>query len=606
MRFAALAVLAALVMVPAAQAADSTTRHGLSIHGELKYPANFTHFDYVNPDAPKGGTVRYSAIGTFDTLNPYVIRGVAGPIVFDTLTAPAQDEASVAYGLIAESFEIPADHTSVTFHLRREAKFQDGSPITPEDVIWTLQMLREKGKPFYRNYYGDVTKAEKIGDHSVKFSFKSSDNAELPLILGQLPVLSKAYWNGKDFEATTLEAPLRSGPYKVESLEPGRSITFRRDPNYWGQNLPVNKGRNNFDVIRYDYYRDSNVALEAFKADQYDIRRENSSKNWSTGYDSPALKAGLFKMEAIPNEVPTGMQAFGFNLRNELFKDPKVRQALAYAFDFEWSNKNLFYGMYSRTKSYFSNSELASQGLPSVDELAVLEKYKDRLPPEVFSKTYEPPKTDATGNIRDNLREGLRLLKEAGWTVKGKNLVNDKTGKPFTFEILLYEPVFERIALPFKQNLERLGITMNIRTVDIAQYQKRMDDRDFEMAIVSFPQSDSPGNEQRDYWSSAAAKDPASRNELGIADPVIDELIELLIQSPDHKTLVTRVRALDRVLLWGFYTIPQWHYSKFNVAAWERFGRPAKAPKYEVGLDTWWWDQKKADATAKREPQVVK
>jgi len=531
---------------------------------------------------------------------------VPGPILFDTLTSPAQDEASIAYGLIAEKFEIPADRTSITFHLRKEAKFQDGSPITPEDVIWTFQMLRDKGKPFYRGYYGDVTKVEKTGDHSVKFSFKSGDNAELPMILGQLPVLSKAYWNGKDFEATTLEAPLRSGAYKVDSLEPGRSITFRRDPNYWGRDLPVNKGRNNFDVIRYDYYRDGNVALEAFKADQYDIRRENSSKNWATGYDSPALKAGLFKKEEIPNELPAGMQAFGFNLRNELFKDPKVRQALAYAFDFEWSNKNLFYGMYSRTKSYFANSEFASQGLPAGDELAILTKYKDRLPPEVFSKTYEPPKTDGTGNIRDNLREALRLLKEAGWNVKGKNLVNDKTGKPFTFEILLYDSLFERVVLPFKQNLERLGVTMNVRTVDIAQYQKRMDDRDFEMAVVGFPQSDSPGNEQRDYWSSAAAKDPASRNELGIADPVIDELIEALIQSPDKKTLVTRVHALDRVLLAGYYTIPQWHYSKFNIAAWERFGRPATAPKYEVGLDTWWWDQKKADATAKREPSVVK
>jgi microcin C transport system substrate-binding protein len=451
-----------------------------------------------------------------------------------------------------------------------------------------------------------VTKVVKEGDRGVRFYFKSAKNRELPQILGQMPVLSKAYWSKRDFEKTTLDPPLGSGPYTIQSLDPGRSITYRRVADYWGADLPVNKGRYNFDTIRYDYYRDATIALEAFKAGQYDARVENSSKDWATGYDGPALRAGLIRKEQIPNKLPSGMQGFGYNLRRPIFQDPRVREALAYAFDFEWSNKNLFYGAYQRTRSYFDNSELAAVGLPQGKELAILDKFRGQIPDAVFTTEYDPPKYDGSGNIRDGLRKALALLKEAGWTFKGETLVNDKTGQPFEFEILLDNPQFERIVLPFVQNLKRMGITARVRTVDTAQYERRMETFDYDMTVVLFAESLSPGNEQREYWGSQAADEQGSRNLLGIKNKVVDALIEELIQAPDRASLVAHARALDRVLQYGYYVIPNFHLDAFRVAYWNKFRRPAVSPKFALGFDTWWLDPTAEKSVEAKKGEVLK
>jgi microcin C transport system substrate-binding protein len=606
-----LALSLALARSGGVQAADTrvSSGHGLSIYGDLKYGPGFKHFEYVNPDAPKGGDVRLAAIGTFDSLNPYILKGVPASGLgqtFETLTVSSTDEPSSEYGLIAESIEVPADRTWVAFTLRPEARFHDGSPITAADVVWTFQTLKTKGHPAYRAYYAQVVKAEAIGPRKVKFTFGPGENRELPVITGQLPVLSKAYWSTRDFERTTLDAPLGSGPYRVESVDAGRSIAYRRVKDYWGAKLPVRVGQENFDTIRYDYYRDGTVALEAFKAGQYDFRLENSAKNWATAYNVPAVARGLLKKEEIPNQVPTGMQGYVFNTRRPIFQDRRVRQALGYAFDFEWSNKNLFYGAYVRTRSYFSNSELASRGLPGGEELKVLDLFRAQLVPEVFTTPYAPPKTDGVGDIRASLREALSLLKEAGWIVRGQRLVNARTGEPMQFEILLDDPQFERITLPFAKNLERLGVTARVRTVDTAQYQNRIDNFDFDMAVTVWPESLSPGNEQTDYWTSERAGVPGSRNLAGIRDPVVDKLVQLVIRAPDRASLIARTQALDRVLLWGFYVIPHYHIRSFRVAFWDKFDRPRTSPKYALGFDTWWVDAKKDAELVRRKGEGFK
>jgi microcin C transport system substrate-binding protein len=603
------AIAIGLILLLMAGGAGAAPSDGMSLFGDLKYGPGFTHFDYTNRQAPKGGTIRYSAIGTFDTLNPFVINGVAAAgigAVFDTLSASSQDEPASEYGLAARSIDLAPDKLSVLYTLRSEARFHDRTPMTPEDVIWTFETLRAKGQPTYRLYYGDVTKVEKEGDRGVRFYFKSAKNRELPQILGQMPVLSKAYWSKRDFEKTTLDPPLGSGPYAVQSLDPGRSITYRRVADYWGADLPVNKGRYNFDIIRYDYYRDATIALEAFKAGQYDARLEISSKDWATGYDGPALRAGLIKKEQIPNQLASGMQGFGFNLRRPIFQDPRVREALAYAFDFEWSNKNLFYGAYQRTRSYFDNSELAATGMPQGRELAILDKFRGQIPDAVFTAQYDPPKSDGSGNIRDGLRAALVLLKQAGWTFKGETLVNDKTGQPFEFEILLDNPQFERIVLPFVQNLKRMGITARVRTVDTAQYEKRMETFDYDMTVVLFPESLSPGNEQREFWGSQAADAQGSRNLLGIKSKIVDALVEELIQAPDRASLVAHTRALDRVLQYGYYVIPNFHLAAFRVAYWDKFRRPAVSPKYALGFDTWWVDPNAEKSVEAKKGEVLK
>jgi len=597
---AALAAGGAAALALAAAPAVSVS-HGFAMHGDLKYGPGFAHFEYVNPRAPKGGEVRLAAIGTFDSLNPFILKGIPAAglgEVFDTLTVGAADEPFSQYGLVAETIETPADRSWVAFTLRRGARFHDGSPITADDVVWTFETLKRKGHPFYRAYYRHVLRAEKAGERRVKFVFERGDNRELPLIVGQMPVLSRAYWAGRDFEKTTLEPPLGSGPYRVETVEPGRSITYRRVRDYWGAGLPVNVGRDNFDVIRYDYYRDTTVALEAFKAGHYDFRQENVAKHWATAYTGPAVSQGLIRREEIPHEVPTGMQGYVFNERRPLFRDRRVRWALAHAFDFEWTNKHLFYGAYTRTRSYFSNSELAARGLPSPEELRVLEPLRGLVPEEVFTREYVPPTTDGSGNIRENLRIALDLLRQAGWQVRGQRLV-DAQGRPFEFEILGNDPSFERVHLPFVRNLERLGIVARVRTVDSAQYQTRLDTFDFDMTVAVWGQSLSPGNEQRDFWHSESADVPGSRNLAGIKDPAVDRLVELVIQAPDRPSLVARTRALDRVLLWGHHVIPHWHIRAWRVAYWDKFARPAVAPKYALGFDTWWVDPAK-DAELQR------
>jgi microcin C transport system substrate-binding protein len=576
--------------------------HGFAMHGEPKYGPDFRHFDYVNPDAPKGGEARFAAIGSFDTFNPFVIKGQpAGGLgfVFESLMTGSADEAFTEYGLIAETIQVPTDRSWVIFALRPEARFHDGSPITVDDVIFSFETLRSKGRPFYRFYYANVANVERLDERRVKFSFNESENRELPLIIGQMPILSKAYWENRDFESTTLEPPLSSGPYRVESFETGRFVLYKRDENYWGKDLPVNRGSYNFDRMRYDYYRDTTVALEAFKAGAYDIRPENVAKLWASGYDSPAVERGLIIKAEIPNELPSGMQGFAYNLRRALFQDARVRHALAYAFDFEWSNRNLFYDQYTRTRSYFDNSELASRGLPSEQELEILEPLRDRIPGQVFTQAYEPPDAGSTERLRDNLQTALQLLQSAGWVFKDRKLVHGESGRPFAFEILLNAPTWERIALPFARNLQRLGINARVRTVDSAQYENRVTQFDFDMLVEVWGQSLSPGNEQRDFWGSRAADLPGSRNVVGIKDPAIDQLIEKVIEAPDRDALISRVRALDRVLLWHHFVIPHWHLPYTRVAFWDKFGRPAVTPVQGVQLSSWWVDPEKA-ATLER------
>ncbi|HEX4113346.1 MAG TPA: extracellular solute-binding protein [Stellaceae bacterium] len=597
MRIALSAFFACLCFAGAAAAAPSGA---IALYGDLKYKPGFTHFDYTDPDAPKGGAVKLNAIGTYDTFNPFTLKGVKADglgYLFDTLMVPSADEPDTQYGLVAQSVEVAPDRLSVIFQLRPDARFHDGSAMTPADVIWTFDTLKAKGAPQYHLYYADVTKAEQVGEHGVKFTLRSAENRELPLILGELPVLSKKYWQSRDFEKTTLDQPLGSGPYTIASYDPGRSITYRLVPDYWAKDLPVNKGRFNFGTIRYDYYRDASVALEAFKAGQYDFRSENVAKNWAIGYACPALSAGLIKQTSIKNEVPQGMQGFAYNARRPLFQDRRVREALDYLFDFEWANKNLFYGAYTRTESYFSNSDLAASGLPGADELKLLEPLKSDIPPEVFTTVYRAPKTDGTGNIRDNIKKALILLHSAGWDVKGGRLVNAQ-GKQFAFEFLNVEAEFERILLPFGDNLRRIGIAMNLRTVDPAQYQNRLNDYDFDMTVTVVPESLSPGNEQRGYWTAAAADEPGGNNVMGVKSKAVDQLVGLIIAAPDRPTLLTRVHALDRVLLQSHYVIPNWHIDVFRVAYWDKFGRPKQNPPYAFAFDTWWVDPARDRALA--------
>jgi len=579
-----------------ASAMAAPAAHGIAMHGDLKYPADFTHFDYTNPDAPKGGKVRLSALGSFDSLNSHILKGRPASslgLLFDTLTDNSEDEAFSQYGLIAESMEVPEDRRWIIFNLRPQARFHDGSPVTADDVKFSLEILKSKGHPFYRSYFGSVGKVEVLGKHRVKFSFEGGENREMPLIIGQMPILPKDWWANREFDETTLDFPLGSGPYRIKEIDPGRSITYERVKDYWGRDLPVNKGRYNFDEIRIDYYRDATVALEAFKAGEFDFNQENVAKNWATAYDIPALHNGQIIKEGIAHEQGTGMQGFVFNTRRPMFSDPRVREALGLLFDFEWTNKTLFYDAYTRSNSYFSNTELASSGLPQGEELAILERYRDQLPAELFIKPFTLPVTNGDGNIRPNLRQALGLLKQAGWQLKDKKLV-DRDGQPMTFEILLVQPTFERVVLPYTRNLEKLGIEVSVRTVDTSQYKNRLDQFDFDMVVGSFGQSLSPGNEQRDFWSSRVADEQGSRNLMGIKNPVIDDLIELVIAAPDRASLVARTRALDRALLWHHYVIPNWHIAQHRIVYWNKFGHPKIAPRYALGFYTWWVDADKA------------
>jgi len=576
-------------------------RHALSLLAPPALPPDFSAFPWVNPDAPKGGAIALTALGSYDSFNPFILRGtpaVGIGLIYDTLLAPNPDEASVEYANLAEYVELAADGLSVAFTLREGAHWHDGRPITAEDVAWTFGILREHGRPLFRAYYAGVAECLAESPRRVRFTFKNGDNRELALILGQISPLPRHWWEGRDFARPLLDPPLGSGAYRIDSFEAGRGVTYARVPEAWGRDLPTQRGQNNFDTIRYDYYRDSTVALEAFKAGRIDFRTENIARDWATAYDFPARSAGLVKLGELRHELPTGMQAFAMNLRKPMFQDRRVRQALGLVFDFEWMNANLFYGAYARTESYFSNSDFAARGLPQGAELALLEPFRAQLPPEVFTEEFHLPVTDGSGSNRDGTRAALRLLREAGWTIRERRLVGPQ-GQPFEFEILLNGPSFERVALPYVQALARIGMEARVRTVDPAQYQVRMDGFDYDMTVDVIPQSNSPGNEQRDFFTCATASQHGSQNIAGFCNPVVDALVDKIIAAPDLPTLTTTVRALDRVLLWNHFVIPQWHLRSFWIAYWDRFGRPAKNPRYGLGFpSSWWFDAAKDAALA--------
>jgi microcin C transport system substrate-binding protein len=620
---------AAVLAVPAAQALDGVVRpdgaaaqgaagepgwrHGLSLFDELKYPQGFKHFDYVNPKAPKGGVARMIAFGTFDNFNQ-VTAGVRGSLasgttlMYDALMVSAMDEVSTEYGQLAESVRHPDDHAWVTYRLRADAKWHDGRPVTVDDVIYSLEVFK-KHHPQYSAYYRHVTKAEKTGERDVTFTFDGPGNRELPLIVGQLMVLPKHWWEGNDANgkkrevgATTLEPPLGSGPYRVKQFVAGRTVVYERVKDYWGKDLPVSVGRDNFDEIRYEYFRDPTVAIEAFKADHVDWRSENSAKNWATAYDFPAVRDKRVLLEEFDINSIGVMQGFVFNTRRGKFQDPRVRRAFNFAFDFEEMNRQIFFGQYKRVASYFEGTELASRGLPEGAELAILESVRDKVPPEVFKQPYENPVGGDPTKVRTNLREGVRLLREAGYEVRDRRLVNVKTGEPLTVEFLMSSPDTVRFVEPYKPNLERLGIGVTMRTVDDAQYENRLRQWDYDIITSTWGQSLSPGNEQRGYWGSESADRPGSRNYIGVKNPAIDALIERVIFAKSRDELVAATRALDRVLLWNHYVVPQWTYGKVRSARWNRFGRPDPLPKYGFSAfpTLWWWDEARAAKAGSR------
>jgi microcin C transport system substrate-binding protein len=603
---------AALLGAPAlsalpAFAQDREWKHGLSLFGELKYPAGFKNFNYVNPQAPKGGAARLIAFGTFDNLNMVVAyvkgslaSGVAS-LTMQNLLTEALDEVSTEYGLLAESVSHPPDFSSVTYRLRKEARWHDGKPVTADDVIFSFEVLKENSPPLAA-YYRHVTKAEQSGEREVTFTFDGAGNRELPQIVGQLTILPKHWWEGTDASGnkrnvanTTLEPPLGSGPYKLKSLTPGRSLVFERVKDHWAKDLNVYVGQNNFDEIRFEYFRDATVAIEAFKADQVDWRSENSAKNWATAYDFPAANDKRVILEEFPIRNFGNMQAFAFNIRRDKFKDPKVRRAFNFVFDFEEMNKQIFFGKYKRIASYFEGTELASRGLPEGHELEILNTVKDKVPPEVFTTAYTNPVNGDPQKVRTNLRESLKLMREGGYEVKNTKLVN-KNGEQFTVEFLVEDPATERFVLFYKPSLERLGIAVTVRVVDTAQYENRLRQWDFDIIVASWGESLSPGNEQRGFWGSRAADQPGSRNLIGIKNEAIDKLIDRVIFTKDRDELVAATKALDRVLLWHHYVVPQWTYPYARTARWDRFGRPETMPKYAAAAfpNIWWWDEARA------------
>ncbi len=613
---ALVAPAAALPAVPdAARADDKAWRHGLSLFGDLKYPAGFKHFDYVNPEAPKGGVVRFGVPGTFDNFN-VVIRGVKGNIaagidqIYQRLLSGALDEVSGEYGLLAEAVSHPADFSHVTYRLRPEAKWHDGKPITADDVIFSFEAFK-KYHPQYSAYYRHVTRTEKTGEREITFTFDAPGNRELPQIVGQFNVLPKHWWEGtdpsgkkRDLSVTTLEVPLGSGAYRIKEFTAGRTIVLERVKDHWAKDLNVCVGRDNFDELRFDYFRDSIVAREAFKGDALDWRTENSAKDWATAYDFPAVKEKRVVTEEFEVRSQGVMQAFAFNIRRDKFKDPRVRLAMNYAFDFEEMNKQIFFGQYKRIASYFEGLELAASGLPQGKELEILETVRAKVPADVFTTPYTNPVGGTPENVRANVREALRLLKEAGYEVRNQKLTNVKTGEPFAIEFLVSaaDPGGERFVSFYRPSLERIGMTISIRSVDNTQFINRERNRDFDMMTNSWGESLSPGNEQRGNWGSQAADQNGSENLVGIKNEAVDALIERVIFAKDRAELVAATKALDRVLLWNHYVVPQWTYGKQRTARWDRYGRPAELPKYAAAAfpTVWWWDAARAAKTGSR------
>lgn len=574
--------------------------HGHALVGSLKYKKGFEHFEYADPDAPAGGIITLASIGTFDSFNPFILKGNPAPsvsLLFESLMTSAADEPSSVYGLIAESLEYPEDNSSVTFKLRKEARWNDQTPVSAEDVIYSFEKLTKEGHPFYDNYYKDVDRAEKTGEREVTFYFKTKNNPELPHIMGQLDIICKHYYEENvPFDKPSEKPPVTCGPYKVLAFNMGKSITYIRDKDYWGWNIPAVKGQYKFEKIHIITFQDANVRFQAFKAGKFDFNLENMSKRWATEYNGEMFNKGIIIKETIPDLNPQGFQGFVFNIRKDIFKDRLVRMAISYAFDFEWSNKYLFFGAYTRTRSFFENSIFASYlaGLPSEEELKLLNPFKNRIPEEVFTQVYEPPGTDGSGNNRLNIKKATELLEKAGWIIKDKKLFNKETNEIMKFEIIAVSLDFERIIGPFVENLKKLGIEASYRTIDTTQYIKRMENFDFDMTTTTFGQSFSPGNEQREFWGSEAADQTGSRNIIGIKNEVIDKLIDHIIAAKGISELKTAVRALDRILLHNYYAIPQWHIKAFRIAYMNKFGKPEYTPPFTVPyLNTWWVDPDK-------------
>lgn len=583
--------VAALFLI-AASASHAERVHGIALYGTPKEPPGFTHFSYVNPDAPKGGRLTMSAYGSFDSLNPLIVKGVAAngirDFVIESLMARGLDEPFTLYGLIAETVEMPDDRSSITFHLNPKACFSDGAPITADDVLFSFQLLRDKGRPNHRTYFAKVAKAERLSDRDVRFTFDSAGDREIPLILGLMPVLPKHLVNPDTYENTSLEAPIGSGPYRVGKVDPGRSITFERDPNYWGKDLPVNRGRFNFDAIRFDYFRESSVMFEAFKTGQVDLWAEDDPRRWANGYDFPAAKDGRVVKRDFDIGLPAGMTALVFNTRRKVFSDARVREALIYLFDFEWINRTLYAGLYSRTQSYFERSILASPGHPAdATERALLAPFPGAVVPEIMAGTYRFPATDGSGRNRQNQTQAFQLLKEAGYTLDSGRLIG-ADGRQLSFEILAASTSQEALLLSFARDVERLGIEVKLRVVDSAQYQARLTNYDYDMMQNYWPSSLSPGNEQLFRWSAAAAKTPGTYNFAGVENPAADAMIQAMLAAKTEEEFVSAVRALDRVLLSGDYVIPLFYIPKQWVAYWMRLQQPETTPLFGYNVESWW------------------
>ena len=578
----------------------ASAAHGLSLFGDLKYGPDFAHFEYVDPNAPKGGLLHLATVDTYSTLNPFTLKGTSAAgagLPFESLLEGSADEADAVYGLVAQSVALASDRRSVRFVLRPEARWHDGTPITARDVAFSFEILTTEGHPAYANQLAGVDRVETTGDREVTFHLADPDNRKLPLIVGGLSIVSEAYYRDRAFGETTMDPPLGSGAYRIAKVDPGRSVTYERVADYWGDKLPNNVGRYNFETVVYDYYRDRTVLVEALKAGEFDVHEEFTSKVWATQYDIPAVEEGWLIKDVLKDNTPSGVQAFFFNTRLPKFQDRRVREAFAYAFDFEWLNKNQFYGLYDRMASYFENSELAARGLPSEAELALLDPHRGAVPEEVFTKAFVPPATDGSGNNRSNLRAARALLDEAGWVTKERKLVNAKTGEPMTVEFLYFEPTFERIYAAFARSLERLGVGVTLRLVDGAQYEERLKTHDFEITTIRFVFSLSPGAELNSYFASSTVDQVGSFNIAGIDDPVVDALIAEVAAATDRPSLIAATRALDRVLLWGHYMIPQWYKGAHHLVYWNKFDRPALKPRYARGIiDTWWVDREKDDA----------
>ncbi len=581
--------------------------YAMAMYGEPKYSTDFKHFEYASPKAIKGGTFKERGLGTFDSLNPYIISGTPArkiSMIYDSLTTSSTDEPMSVYGLVAEKFEYPEDRSWIIYHLNPNARFHDGKQITSDDVVFSFDILKSKGAPMIASYWADVERIEALDPHRVKFSFKNTNNRELLLSVGALPVLPKHYWKGKEFDRSSLEIPLGSGPYKVKKVDAGRSITYERVKDYWAKDLPVNVGRYNFDEHIIEYYREDNVAIEALKAGQLDFRWERIAKSWFNDYEIPAVKQGFLKKQTVRDYSPRGMQAVVLNVRKPPFDNIKFREALNYAYDFEWTNRNIFNNAYKRTSSFFSNSDMASEGLPQGRELEILNQFKDQLPEQVFKEVFKNPVTDGSGNNRENLRKAQELLSEAGYKIANGKLIDPTTKNPVVIEFIEYDTTFERILNPYSQNLKRLGIELKIRQLDVSQYINRLQGHDFDMTSLVLLQPLLPGNEQRDNWSSEAADTKGSGNYMGIKNPVVDQLIEMLINSPSLEELTYRTRALDRVLLHHHYVIPQYDSTEHRLVYWDKFGQPEIAPAFDrtfdVAISTWWVDPEKAKRLANR------